>query len=708
MKFLTVYDKPGRLRVRFGPGTFNKKQGCQIADLLLQCKGVAAVDTCAVNGSVLISYTGIHREQCLKLLNELQFDAPPESVSLNDYSGRHIDRRFTLQILSLTLRHFLKKLLPFLLPLPLPFRYVITLLQAMSYWRAALRSLATGRLDVAVLDAASIGGAILQRQWNTASSIMYLLRLSGLLEDYTRKKTQTALAQSLTIHIDTVWLVLKDGIETSIPMKQLKEGDQIRVRAGSLIPIDGMVTHGDAMVNESSMTGESLPVHRHAGSAVYAGTVLEEGTLTIQVTALADKSRIQQIVSLIESSEALKADTQCHAEHLADAIVPFSFLGSIAVGLLTRNLTKALSVLMVDYSCAIKLSTPIAIISAMREAADHRIMVKGGKFLEAVAGADTVVFDKTGTLTAACPWVEKILDFTGMGEDELLRIAACIEEHFPHSMARAVTRAAQEKGLNHEENHAEVEYVVAHGLATTLSGTRALIGSHHFIFEDEGTTCTDEQLRQIEAAADGMSVLYLAFDNRLAGVLFISDPPRPEAKRAIASLRKLGIRRIMMLTGDQDTAARSVCLTLGIDEFKAQVLPADKAALVESYKSNGSRLIMVGDGINDSPALAAADVSIAMKDASDLAREVADITLLSSDLQDLAALRLLSRGMLRRIHRNYWMILTFNSLLLLTGIAGVLPPTTTALLHNVSTMAISASSMRSFLETKDLEQDLKK
>jgi len=389
-----------------------------------------------------------------------------------------------------------------------------------------LRSLGGGRLDVAVLDAASIAGAIARREWSTAGSVMFLLGLSALLEDYTRKRTQTTLTQSLAIHVDTVWRVAEDGSEESIPMGRLALGERIRVRSGALIPVDGTVTDGDAMVNEASMTGEPLPVHKRQGSTVYAGTVLEEGSLVIQTAALAGESRIQQIVGLIENSEALKAGAQSRAERLADAIVPFSFAGALAVGLLTRNVTRALSVLMVDYSCAIKLSTPISIISAMREASARRIMVKGGKYLEAFAEADTIVFDKTGTLTAACPRVEEVLDFTGRGEDELLRCAACIEEHFPHSMARAVTRAAEERGLNHEERHAEVEYVVAHGVATTLEGERALIGSRHFIFEDEGVACTDEQARRIAAAARGRSVLYLAIGGRLAGVLLISDPPR--------------------------------------------------------------------------------------------------------------------------------------------------------------------------------------
>lgn len=693
MQYKIVYDQPGRLRVRYGPNAFTPEQGYGIAAQLLTYQGIREVNTCAVNGSVLVLYEGSGRAWALQALSALRPQDLPVAAPRDGDKLRQIDDHFRGQVIKLAAGHFLRKLLPS------PMRMAYTLWRALGYWRAGVQCLCRGKLEVAVLDAASVGAALVQNQWKTASSVMFLLNLSGILEEYTRQRARTALTQSLTIHVDTVWLVDDGGNECSLPMDQLQVGDCIRVRAGSLIPVDGMVAAGDAMVNESSMTGESMPVHKLEGRAVYAGTVLEEGCLTIRVTALAEQSRIQQIVDLIESSEALKAGAQSKAEHLADAIVPFSFLGALLVGAATRNLTKALSVLMVDYSCAIKLSTPISIISAMREASSRRIMVKGGKYLEAFAEADTIVFDKTGTLTAACPRVEEVLDFTGKGADEMLRVAACIEEHFPHSMARAVTRAAQEKGLYHEEEHAAVEYVVAHGVATALHGQRALIGSHHFIFEDEGVTCTQDQLQQIEQQAKGRSILYLALGDRLAAALFISDPPRPEAKKAIAALRQLGIHRVVMLTGDQEAAARAVCRQLGIDEYRAQVLPADKSALVEAYRAGGHKVIMVGDGINDSPALAAADVSVAMKDASDLAREVADITLLSSDLRELAALRLLSQRMLCRIRQNYRLILGFNSALLVLGIAGWLPPSTTALLHNTSTMAISAGSMRPYLPT---------
>ena len=580
----------------------------------------------------------------------------------------------------------------------------MTLWNAAGYWREGLRSLGGGRLDVAVLDAASIAGAIARREWSTAGSVMFLLGLSALLEDYTRKRTQTTLTQSLAIHVDTVWRVAEDGSEESIPMGRLALGERIRVRSGALIPVDGTVTDGDAMVNEASMTGEPLPVHKRQGSTVYAGTVLEEGSLVIQAAALAGESRIQQIVGLIENSEALKAGAQSRAERLADAIVPFSFAGALAVGLLTRNVTRALSVLMVDYSCAIKLSTPISIISAMREASARRIMVKGGKYLEAFAEADTIVFDKTGTLTAACPRVEEVLDFTGRGEDELLRCAACIEEHFPHSMARAVTRAAEERGLNHEERHAEVEYVVAHGVATTLEGERALIGSRHFIFEDEGVVIPEGEKERFDALPAQYSHLYLAIAGRLSAVICISDPLRAEARDALAYLRDLGITNTVMLTGDSYRTAEAIAAEVGVDSFCAEVLPADKARFVAESRANGHTVIMVGDGINDSPALSEADCGIAISDGAAIAREIADVTIAADSLWELVKLRQIAMGLTRRIQSNYRFVIGFNGALLALGVAGILSPATSATLHNLSTLGVSLRSM-SPLPLKALPED---
>ena len=584
--------------------------------------------------------------------------------------------------------HFVKKLLP-----P-PLRLILTLKKALSFWKEGADSLLSGRLDVPVLDASSIGAAFCQRDMKTAGSIMFMLKISELLENYTRKRTTTILTQSLAVNVDSLWIVGEDGTERQIPMSEVKKGSVARIRTGSLIPVDGTVKDGDAMVNEASMTGEAVPVHKKKGVSVYAGTVVTEGSIDVIITALPSESRIQQIVGLIENSENLKAGVQNRAEHLADKIVPFSFAGALAAGLLTGKASKALSVFMVDYSCGIKLSASISVISAMREAASRKIMVKGGKFMEAFAQADTIIFDKTGTLTEACPKVSGILPFGPYSEEEILKTAACIEEHFPHSMARAVVRAAEERGLTHEERHADVEYVVAHGVVTRLDGKRTLIGSAHFVFEDENTLYTEEQKKAVDEAAGGGSALYLAVGGELAGVIFVNDPPRKEAAEAIACLKARGIKNVIMLTGDSESAAKAVSEQLGIDDYRSQVLPSEKAEIVESYKKQGRKVIMVGDGVNDSPALAAADVSVSMKDSSDIAREVADITLLSADLRELVVLRELSSRLFVRIDKNYKFIISFNTALLLMGLTGMMAPGRTAVLHNASTMGISALSTR--------------
>lgn len=694
MRYKIVYDTPGRLRVRCGQYAFSREQGYGIASLLLSRKGVLEAVANAANGSVLVIYQNGWREEILDALDALQRDTLPVGAPSDADSVRAIDDRFQRQLAGLLIRRLVVRPL-----LPMPVRMAATLWRGMGYWRRAVGCLLRGRIGVAVLDGASVAAAICQRHYSTAGSIMFLLSLSELLEDYTRRRTKNALTRSLAVNVDSVWLVRKDQTEVSLPMSQLSAGDHIRVRTGAVIPVDGTVTCGEAMVNEASMTGEPLPALRREGASVYAGTVVEEGSVILRVTALSSETRINRIIDLIDRSEELKAGVQSRAEHLADAIVPFSFLGALGVWAFTRNLTKALSVLMVDYSCAIKLSTPICVISAMREASAHRVMVKGGKYLEAFAQADTILFDKTGTLTEACPQVARILPFGDYSRDEVLKISACIEEHFPHSMARAVVRQAREEGLHHEEEHAEVEYVVAHGVATTLHGKRALIGSRHFIADDEGIRISPAQQAVLDHRGEGCSLLYLAIGGELAGVICIDDPPRPEAAQAIGALRALGIGRVVMITGDGDSAASAAATTLGVDEYRAQVLPEDKAALVEHFRQEGRKVIMVGDGVNDSPALAAADVSVAMRDGSDIAREVADITLLSADLRELAVLRELSVHLFSRIDRNYRFIVGFNTALLLLGLGGILLPTTTALWHNISTMAIAAGSMRPLLKT---------
>ena len=688
MKYQIIYDQPGRLRLRSGMYAFTEQQGYSLAALLRQNPVVLSVEVTYRNGGILIYYKDGYRDAVLQLVSSIKKDALTEMEPQEEDQSSKLDTEFQMNLVKTTGFHFARKLF-----LPAFLNNGWILYRSAQYVVRGLKELWNRRLNVEVLDAASILASLVQRDCKTASSVMFLLNVSSLLEDYTHKRTHNALARSLSINVDQVWRVDGD-IDTLVPMVDICVNDLIRVRSGNLIPVDGQVVDGEAMINEASMTGESLAVAKRMDSSVYAGTVVEEGTLVIRVTALAGESRIAQIMDLIDHSEALKAGVQSQAEHLADAIVPYSFLGAIGVFAFTRNLTKALSVLMVDYSCAIKLSTPIAVISAMKEASDHGILIKGGKYFEIFAEADTIVFDKTGTITESCPKLDKVIPFGKYTRDEVLRISACLEEHFPHSVARAIVKQAEEEGLVHEELHAEVEYVVAHGISSKIGGKKCLIGSYHFIAEDEHIRVTQKQRAEIETAAQGRSVIYLTIGKSLAGVLLIYDPPRPEAKAVIQNLYKEGIKRIYMLTGDSENAARAVAEEIGVTDYQAQVLPEDKANIISSLRSDKHKLIMVGDGINDSPALAAADVSVAMQDASDLAREVADITLLHNNLEDIVFLRRLSNAMLQRIKSNYRFIITFNTGLLLSGLAGFITPAVSAYLHNLSTMVISASSMR--------------
>lgn len=691
LRFRIVYDQPGRLRVRCGPDVFSEEEGYGISSLLCQSPNIYSVETTSLNGGILIRYRLGFRDFVISQLHQLDRKSLPKGNPRPADLSLKTDQEFFQKLSGAICRRFLIRYF-----LPAPIRLALTIYRASKFIRAGLHALQKGRLSVAVLDAASITAAFIQRSPQTAASIMFLLGLSSMMEDYTRKRTRNALTQSLAVNIDRVWLVNGDT-ETSVPLSEVTIGNHIHIRTGGMIPTDGCVISGEAMVNEASMTGEPLPVLKHNGSTVYAGTVVEEGSLVLSVTALPDDSRIQKIVGLIDRSEALKANVQSRVEQMADKIVPFSFLTAAGIFLFTRNLTKALSVLMVDYSCALKLSTPISIISAMREAASHRVMVKGGKYLELFAQADTIIFDKTGTLTSACPQVNRILPFGTYSREDVLRISACLEEHFPHSVARAVIRKAEEEQLHHEEEHAEVEYVVAHGIASRIHGKRALIGSAHFIFEDEKVPLTSEERALIEKETQGVSAIYLAIGEHLAGVICIEDPVRPEAAKTIQELKAAGIQNIVMLTGDSEGAARKACRELGITEFRAQILPEEKSSIVEHWKAKGHTVIMVGDGINDSPALAAANVSVAMNDASDIAREVADITLLSNQLSDLITLRRLSAALFSRIEQNQRFILSFNTALLILGITGIISPSTSAFLHNFSTMGISGMSMRPLL-----------
>lgn len=692
MRYRIISDNPGRIRVRFGTYAFDKPLEGSIRKLAEGRSFVLSAEVHSANGGLLICYRKGSRREVISFIESLDFRAIAPMPE--DDATKEIDNNFKSGLMKLVVTHYAKKFL-----LPAPLRAALTIWNGAKYILKGLSTLSEGKLTVEVLDAASITACLAQRNFKTASTIMLMLSVSSLLEDYTHARTKAVLTSSLAVKADKVWLA-NGSEDVLISIDDLKIGDRIRVRTGSVIPVDGEITDGEAYINEASMTGEPLSVRKAKGSTVFAGTVVDEGSIHVQVRALSGNTKIQKIIELIDNSENLKAGVQSRAENLADRIVPFSFLGFGLTLLLTRNITKAVSILMVDYSCAIKLSTPISVISAIREAADHDITVKGGKYLEAFAEADSVVFDKTGTLTNAEPVLERAISFSDYSEDEILRIAACIEEHFPHSVARAIVKGAADRGLNHQEEHAEVQYIVAHGIATTLHGKRAIIGSHHFVSEDEHVEITAEQQAAIEAQSGGCSVVYLAIGGKLSGVLCISDPPRAEAGEAIGLLKKAGIENVVMLTGDSQKAAEVTAAKLGITKCFAQVLPEDKHRYVEQLKADGHRVIMVGDGINDAPALAAADVSVAMSDASDIAREAADITLRGADLTELATLRTLSEKLMTRIHRNYRFIIGFNSSLLLLGLFGIIAPTTSAFLHNASTMAICARSMTPMLEKK--------
>ncbi len=692
MRYSIVYDKPGRIRLRCGKFAFDKELEGAVAEYFCRCEAVTSAEAHFENGGMLICYKGDARGRLLEMADALDTRrlTPVKDTSENQLAKLDEDFRDNL------LKHVIKRLInrAFLPPI---IGHTIIVIRGLGYVWRGIKALFEDGLTVDVLDGASIGACLLQSDHETAGSIMFLLKLSGLLEEYTRARTRAALTESLAVNTDKVWLVT-DGGDVLIPMEKLKVGDTVRVRTGSMIPVDGEVTEGESMVNESSMTGEPLSVMKNAGKSVFAGTVVDEGSIAVKVRALGGDTRIDCIIRLIDDSENLKAGVQSRAEQLADSIVPFSFLGFGLTLLLTRDITKAVSVLMVDYSCAIKLSTPISVISALREAAEHDMTVKGGKFLEEFAAADTVVFDKTGTLTNAEPVLEQVIAFDSMSEEDVLRTAACLEEHFPHSVAAAIVKGAADKGLIHEEEHAEVEYIVAHGIATTLHGERAVIGSRHFVQEDEGVEVTDEMQAEIDRRAGASSVIYLAIGGRLKGALCIFDPPRAEAKKAIELLKKSGIKNVVMLTGDSEKSARLTAERLGITHYESQVLPEDKHAMVEAIKLSGHRVIMVGDGINDAPALAAANVSCAMSDASDIAREAADITLRGADLTELAVLRKLSVSLMDRINANYRFIIGFNSALLALGLFSVITPAASAFLHNGSTMALCAASMRPLLK----------
>ena len=643
-------------------------------------------------GDAVICYEG-ERAAVIRMIQLFHYEEVELPTGLLESSGRALNNEYQEKLISKVIYHFGRKGL-----LPAPIRAIYTTVVSVKYIWKGIQTLAQGKIEVPVLDATAIGVSMLRGDYGTAGSVMFLLGVGELLEEWTHKKSVGDLARSMSLNVGKVWLK-KDGQEILVPSEKIVAGDEIVVHMGNLIPFDGEVSNGEGMVNQASLTGESVPVRRTLGSVVYAGTVLEEGELTILVKQTGGSSRYEKITAMIEESEKLKSGLASKAEHLADRLVPYSLGGTALTYLLTRNATKALSILMVDFSCALKLAMPISVLSAIREANQHKITVKGGKFLEAVAEADTIVFDKTGTLTKAQPTVAEVVSFSETkSPDELLRIAACLEEHFPHSMAKAVVDAAKEKHLDHEEMHSKVEYIVAHGISTTINGEKAIIGSYHFVFEDENSIIPEGMEEKFRHLPEEYSHLYLALEGVLAAVICIEDPLRPEAAEIIRQLKKAGLKKIVMMTGDSERTAKAIAKKVGVDEYYAEVLPEDKANFVEKEKAEGRKVIMIGDGINDSPALSAADVGIAISEGAEIAREIADITVAADDLAEILVLRMLSNRLMKRIHKNYRFIVTFNAGLILLGVGGILQPTTSALLHNTSTLYIGLKSMGNLLD----------
>ena len=627
----------------------------------------------------------------IKLLQQFNYKNVDVPQTYLDNSGRELNNYYKEKLINRVVLRVGNKLF-----VPLPIRAGITIVRSFKYIWEGIRTLAKGKIEVPVLDATAIGVSILRNDTATAGSIMFLLGIGEILEEWTHKKSVDDLARSMSLNIGKVWLV-KDGQEILVPSDEIEAGDNVRIRVGNVIPFDGEVVSGEAMVNQASMTGESMPVRKGESAIVYAGTVVEEGEITISVRSTNGGSKYENIVHMIEESEKLKSSVESKASHLADQLVPYSLAGTALTYLFTRNVTKALSILMVDYSCALKLSMPLSVLSAINEAGTYSVTVKGGKYMEAIAEADTIVFDKTGTLTKAEPTVKQVVSFNGLGEDELLRIAACLEEHFPHSMAKAVVGAARNKNLVHEEMHSKVEYIVAHGISSQIEGRKVIIGSYHFVFEDEKCIIPDDKKELFDGLPDEYSRLYMAIENELAAVICIEDPIREEAADIIKKLKEAGIKKAVMMTGDSERTAKAVAAKIGVDEYYSEVLPEDKAKFVEKEKSLGHKVIMVGDGINDSPALSAADVGIAISDGAELAREIADVTVEGNDLYELVALKHISNALMKRIHKNYRMIMGINSTLIVLGVAGIIPPTTSALLHNTSTIAISLKSLEKLI-----------
>ena len=692
MKFYIKHESRGRIRIHLAQKRMSSVQAETLLYYLQNQNQVSFAKVYDRTGDAVICYEG-ERAAVIRMIQLFHYEEVELPTGLLESSGRALNNEYQEKLISKVIYHFGRKWL-----LPAPIRAIYTTVVSVKYIWKGIQTLAQGKIEVPVLDATAIGVSMLRGDYGTAGSVMFLLGVGELLEEWTHKKSVGDLARSMSLNVGKVWLK-KDGQEILVPSEKIVAGDEIVVHMGNLIPFDGEVSNGEGMVNQASLTGESVPVRRTLGSVVYAGTVLEEGELTILVKQTGGSSRYEKITAMIEESEKLKSGLESKAEHLADRLVSYSLGGTALTYLLTRNATKALSILMVDFSCALKLAMPISVLSAIREANQHKITVKGGKFLEAVAEADTIVFDKTGTLTKAQPTVAEVVSFSETkSPDELLRIAACLEEHFPHSMAKAVVDAAKEKHLDHEEMHSKVEYIVAHGISTTINGEKAIIGSYHFVFEDENSIIPEGMEEKFRHLPEEYSHLYLALEGVLAAVICIEDPLRPEAAEIIRQLKKAGLKKIVMMTGDSERTAKAIAKKVGVDEYYAEVLPEDKANFVEKEKAEGRKVIMIGDGINDSPALSAADVGIAISEGAEIAREIADITVAADDLAEILVLRMLSNRLMKRIHKNYRFIVTFNAGLILLGVGGILQPTTSALLHNTSTLYIGLKSMGNLLD----------
>jgi len=689
MKWNILHESRGRIRLHLNKPRLSMAEADQLQAYLAGLPGVRVAVVYERTCDAVITYTGA-RAEVLHGAAAFRFDVQAlTEVSAN--SPRAVNHEYQEKLVNLTLFHFARKLF-----LPAPIRFAYTAVCSVRYLWHGLRSLLHRRLEVEVLDALSIGVSMLRGDFSTAGSVMFLLRLGELLEEWTRKKSLGDLAHCMSLNVDRVWQLTAEG-EVLVPISQIRTGDAIIVHTGSVIPLDGKVLDGEASVNQASLTGEAEPVRKAAGAVVYAGTVVEEGQITLTVEQQAGSGRYDQIVRMIENSEKLKSASETRAAALADKLVPYSLLGTAVTYALTRNATRAISILMVDFSCALKLSMPLAVLSAMRECGSYHITVKGGKYLEALANADTIVFDKTGTLTHATPTVVQVVPFGTRTEDEILGIAACLEEHYPHSMANAVVQAASAKGIRHDEMHSEVQYVVAHGIASTIGGEKAVIGSQHFVFEDEGCYIPTTETAKFDALPPEYSHLYLAIGGVLAGVICIADPLREEAAEVLRQLRGLGIQKAVMMTGDNDRTASVIAKQVGVDAYYAEVLPEDKARFVDAEKAAGRTVIMLGDGINDSPALSAADVGIAISDGAAIAREIADITIAADSLRELVTLKAIANGLQHRTRANYRFIMSFNSMLIVLGAMGILPPATSALLHNASTLGVSLKSMTNLL-----------